>query len=268
MKMLYPLVLNVILFISCFTMIRSQEMLIIGGHLKIGGSQLVQPASGTIRWTGVDFEGYNGFEWISLTGAASEGSIEDIDHHIYKTIRIGDQEWMGENLRTSRYRNGISILNVSNNQTWSNLNTGAWCWYENNNTYDLPYGKLYNWFAVNDPGGLCPEGWRVPEENDWLKLAAFLGGTPVAGEKLKESGTDHWVNPNLATNSSGFSALPGGHREIDGSFFDLGSSGIWWSADELIGEETSDVEMTHHQIDLNPDQAPKRHGNSVRCIKN
>src|SRR5690606_15641997 len=108
-------------------------------------------------------------------------------------ITIGTQEWMTQNLRTTKYKNGDALPNVTNNTDWGNLGSGAYCWYNNNNGYEQPYGKLYNWYAVNDARGLCPTGWHVPTDAEWDTLTTFLGGLSAAGGPMKEAGTAHWI---------------------------------------------------------------------------
>lgn len=133
------------------------------------------------------------------------------DDKVYKIVKIGNQVWMAENLNTSHYLNGDSIPQVQDKAEWVALTTGAWCYYQNDAENGKTYGKLYNWYAVNDPRGLAPEGWHIPTDAEWIALIDYLGGTNVAGGKMKQIGTVHWISPNLgATNESGFSALPGG----------------------------------------------------------
>ncbi len=144
-------------------------------------------------------------------------------------VRIGNQIWMTKNLNVARYRNGDPIPQVTNPKQWANLTTGAWCYYQNNSANGIVYGKLYNWYAVNDPRGLAPQGYHLPSEAEWTVLTDFLGGIFIAGGHLKA--TTLWSSPNVgATNNSFFTALPGGCRNSDGTFFYLGGVGFWWSA--------------------------------------
>ena len=144
--------------------------------------------------------------------------------------KIGDQIWATKNLDVATYRNGDAIPQVQDIAAWANLNTGAWCYYENTTTY----GKLYNWYAVNDPRGLAPIGFHIPSEAEWTRLIEYLGGDYIAGGKMKESGTSHWISPNTdATNSSGFTGLPGGYRNNNGTFGGIGAYGYWWSSSEI-----------------------------------
>lgn len=144
------------------------------------------------------------------------GSVKDIDGNIYRTIQIGRQIWMADNLRVTRYRNGEAIPELQNGDSWNYTINGAWCHFGNQSAMDPVYGKLYNWYAVNDSRGLAPRGWHIPTAEELNELITTLGGTDVAGGALKEIGTTYWASPNTgATNSSGFSARPGGYREYD-----------------------------------------------------
>lgn len=197
------------------------------------------------------------------------GSISDVDGNTYKTIVIGSQTWMAENLRTTKYSNGDSIPLVSDSVAWINLSTPAYCWYKNNQTnYGNTYGALYNKYTVNTTH-LCPTGWHVPTDNEWTILANYLGGYYVAGGKVKETDTIHWKTPNAgATNESGFTALPGGRRKDTGAFNAMRFDGYWWSSTWV-----SDYQGFHWFIYNNGNFIDKNYediisGNSVRCIKN
>lgn len=148
-----------------------QEKLEIDGAIQISDAEDINTDPGTIRWTGSDFEGWNGVTWMTLTGRPI-GSVTDMDGNTYKTMQIGDNEWMLENLRTSRYFSNQSIAQVTDQTQWSGLNSAAWCWYNNDDSYDIPYGKLYNAFAVNS-GLLCPTGWKIPSKSDFDNLAVW-----------------------------------------------------------------------------------------------
>jgi len=164
-------------------------------------------------------------------GGITYGTMTDIDGNVYKTVKIGNQVWMAENLRVTHYRNGDPIPNVISKSEWKNLRTGAYCNYDNNLNNAATYGRLYNWYAVNDPRNIAPPGWHVPTDEDWKELEKYLAAN--VGGKLKERGRTHWESPNKgATNSSGFTALPGGIRGSDGAFGTIGYYGFWWSATE------------------------------------
>ncbi len=154
----------------------------------------------------------------------------DADGYVYYTVIIGGQEWFAENLRTTRYNDGTPILNVTDNSDWSNPSSGAYCWYDNDPANGNTYGALYNAYTVRT-GKLCPTGWHVATDAEWTELTDYLGGKSVAGGKLKEAGTVHWDSPNTgATNETGFTALPGGYRDHQGTFKGIGYLGGWWSA--------------------------------------
>ncbi|MCX6162319.1 MAG: fibrobacter succinogenes major paralogous domain-containing protein [Ignavibacteriae bacterium] len=147
----------------------------------------------------------------------SFSQVTDKDGNVYKTVVIGTQEWMAENLNVEHYRNGDVIPQVQDAKEWGKLTTGAWSYYNNDPANGKIYGKLYNWYAVNDPRGLAPEGWRIPSDEEWTQLTDYLGGESIAGGKMKA--TTLWLSPNVgATNRSGFSAFPGDCRQDDGKF--------------------------------------------------
>lgn len=167
-----------LIYMSCLassTYSFGQEIQVeIEGAVTIGDAT-TDPAPGTIRWTGTDFEGWDGEEWISLTkGTIYEDPVLDYDNNSYKTIKIGSQIWMAENLRVAHYKDGSPITNITDSTSWADSEEGAWCWYENDISYETPYGKLYNFHAVDTAIGLCPEGWHVPTLADIQDLFDFL----------------------------------------------------------------------------------------------
>jgi len=192
--------------------------------------------------------------------------IKDKDENTYKTVIIGSQEWMGENLTTEHYRNGDAIPQVQDKDEWMNLTTGAWCYYENNEENGKTFRKLYNWYALNDPRGLAPEGWHIPSNEEWTALTEFLGGTKDAGGKLKS--TEFWDSPNKgATNDSGFSALPGGFRYSSGNFNFLRKLGCFWSSTEFGSDYGWDRDLDNEDSDIYRNFSSKKVGMSIRCIK-
>jgi uncharacterized protein (TIGR02145 family) len=197
------------------------------------------------------------------------GSVTDQNGNTYATIVIGTQEWMAENLRTTTYANGDPIPNVTDGIQWGGLTTGAWAHYENNASYENPYGKLYNWYAVADPRNVCPTGWHVPTDAEWTVLSDYLGGVSVAGGKMKSIGTQYWNSPNIgATNESGFSGLPGGYRGDNGGFFNLGFNGFWWSASESGAELAWNRGLYNTNAYIyRYSNYNKRNGLSVRCLR-
>ncbi|MDA3817060.1 MAG: fibrobacter succinogenes major paralogous domain-containing protein [Prolixibacteraceae bacterium] len=188
------------------------------------------------------------------------GSMTDQEGNTYKTVTIGTQTWMAENLRTTKYNDGTAIPNITNGNKWDNLTTGAYCAYST-----VHYGKLYNWYAVNT-GKLTPEGWHIPTKNEWTQLIDYLGGDTIAGGKLKETGTAHWYSPNTgATNEIGFTALPGGlFSSLD--LYGYGEQGMWWSTteDDYLGAYT--LNMNYYGSNASIGHAVKELGISVRCI--
>ena len=137
-----------------------------------------------------------------FSGCKQEGTVADIDGNVYRTITIGKQEWMAENLRTTQYRNGTPIVNITDMDEWdANESTGAWAYYDNDESMDTVYGKLYNWYAVTDSQGLCPQDWHVPSGDEWNVLTDYLGGSETAGCSMKEAGTSHWESPNTCANN-------------------------------------------------------------------
>lgn len=198
------------------------------------------------------------------------GTVSDNEGNTYKTVKIGTQTWMAENLKTTKYKDGTAIPNVTDNTAWKNLVTPGYCWYNNDISNKTQYGALYNWYAVNT-GKLCPSGWHVPSDGEWTILTTFLGGESVSGGKLKEAGTAHWISPNTgATNSSGFTALPGGLRVTDNRFFyGLGEFGLWWSNTEYPTETKYVLYrvMAFDDASVVRTNDFKYMGISVRCIK-
>lgn len=198
------------------------------------------------------------------------GTVTDSEGNIYKTVKIGDQWWMAENLKTTKYSNGDPIPNVTDSLAWENLNTGAYCNFDNDESISTIYGRLYNWYAVNDSRNIAPVGWHIPSEDEWTTLLEYLGGGIVAGGKLKERGSSHWNSPNReATNESGFTALPGGYRSINGAFNEMGVGGNFWSS-----TEKSATRARYHDLVYYSPASGYRHGDvakgygfSVRCIK-
>jgi uncharacterized protein (TIGR02145 family) len=175
---------------------------------------------------------------------------------------------MSKNLDVAFYRNGDPIPQVTDATAWAALTTGAWCYYNNDPTQGNKYGKLYNWYAVNDPRGLAPQGWHVPSDAEWTTLVTTLGGSSVAGGKMKEAGTLNWTTPNTsATNESGFAGLPGGYRSFNGSFNFVGSDGSWWSATEYFSTEAWYRYLYYNDGSLNMNIFNKKYGFSVRCLR-
>ena len=214
---------------------------------------------------------------ISASCSKKDGNantVVDIDGNQYKTVVIGSQTWMSENLKTTKYNDGTPIPNVTDQNTWdlypwlNVIDSTAYCWQNNAISNKDTYGALYNWYAVNT-GKLAPKGWHVPSEAEWTTLITFVGGSNTAGSNLKEKGTTHWLSPNDATNGSGFTALPGGGRDING-FNSMNEYGFWWcSTDEgsLGGISASNITLINNIPRAIEGGGAKVQGLSVRCIK-
>jgi uncharacterized protein (TIGR02145 family) len=180
---------------------------------------------------------------------------------------------MGCNLDVDTYRNGDPIPQVTDPTEWANLTTGAWCYYDNDPENGAIYGKLYNWYAVNDPRGLAPEGWHIPSNAEWTVLENCLGGSSVAGGKLKSTGTIEandglWYSPNTGTtNESSFSALPCGWRYDYGTFGNFGYYGYWWSSTESNATFARYLFLYYSNVNLGRYFSYKETGFSVRCVR-
>jgi uncharacterized protein (TIGR02145 family) len=183
---------------------------------------------------------------------------------------------MAENLRTTKYRDGSNIPVVTDNTQWANNNTTLpmMCWYNNDQaTYTAnKFGALYNWYAINPATNgnknVCPTGWHVPTDVEWTTLTTFLGGESVAGGKMKSTGTQYWLSPNTdATNSSGFSGLPGGYRGGSGAFGDIGNFGGWWSSTENDADDAWYRGLGYSYGDVYRNNTIKSFGFSVRCVR-
>lgn len=192
----------------------------------------------------------------------------DVDGNEYTTVIIGDQEWMVENLRVTRLNDETPVTEVAENADWDVLQTPGLCWYENKEENNrLTYGALYNGFAV-ETGKLCPSGWHVPSAGEWEELYEFLGDS--AASKLKEAGNVHWSSSNKdATNSTGFTALPGGIRESGTGFSDKGAYGYWWTSTEDPFDKSRLFAREMNQFSRNGSELVyvKSYGLSVRCLK-
>jgi len=176
--------------------------------------------------------------------------------------------WMPKNLDIDHYRNGDPIPQISNQADWNNLKTGAWCFYNNDSAMGAIYGKLYNWYAVNDPRGLAPTGWHVASDSEWTALTTCLGGIDSAGGKLKEVGMAHWDSSNTgATNASGFTVLPGGFRLDYGEFKNLGQNAMFWTSSVYDDANAWDRDLGRSYIHIGRVSNAKKDGFSIRCVK-
>jgi uncharacterized protein (TIGR02145 family) len=229
------------------------------------------PASGLMVY---QTDGTAGFyyylsAWTYIgSGDRNSGNVIDMDGNPYPTVKIGNQVWMADNLRTTHYSNGDPIQNASGIGTWSGLTTGAYCWYLNNAaTYQALYGGLYNWYAVNDSRNICPSGWHLPSDAEWTILTTYLGGLSVAGGKMKAA--LNWNTPNAgALNTSCFSGIGSGDRHEDGLFFDSGVYSAWWSSTESSTANAWYYGNEYYDAATGRSNYNKKAGFSVRCIRN
>jgi len=208
-------------------------------------------------------------------------TVKDIDGNTYNTVLIGTQCWTKENLRVTKYSDGSVIpLDESGGstgdgtgQTWSSRTTGARTVNGHNSSNLATYGYLYNWYAAVDSKGLCPSGWHVPTDGEWTTLTTYLGGESIAGGKMKSTGTTYWDSPNTgATNESGFSALPGGDRNTEGSFVNIIGYALFWSSTKITSNFTSIYAWNRILYYDNGNVRSygyysKSSGASVRCLK-
>jgi len=205
-------------------------------------------------------------------------SVSDLEGNIYKTVIIGNQVWMAENLKTIRYRDGVSIPNVTDPAEWSTMTTDAYCWYDNNEaSYKAVYGALYNWFSVN-MGTLCPTGWHIPTDEEFKTLEKFLGMSQVEADANLWRGTDQgtslksttgWYNGGNGNNSSGFNGLAGGYRYgADGGFYNIGMLSYWWSSTEYDITKGYYRRVDYDRTNVYREGTSKKGGKFVRCVKN
>jgi uncharacterized protein (TIGR02145 family) len=213
---------------------------------------------------------FDGTDWTDLTGASARPNV--IVDSLNNVVTIGTQTWSSKNLNVDRYRNGDVIPQVTDPLQWENLNSGAWCWYNNDSDrYGSFYGRLYNWYAVSDARGLAPQGWHIPSDFEWSMLETYLGGSFLAGGAMKCAFC--WYTPNTdATNYSGFSAMPGSYRSYWGVFdvnneYKIGTSGFWWSSTNNASVEAYNRALFNNSNSIKRNSENKSNGFSVRCIK-
>jgi uncharacterized protein (TIGR02145 family) len=209
---------------------------------------------------------------VNLVLYGDDGACTDIDGNIYETVQIGDQLWMAENLKVTHYNNGDEITHITNNEDWVSLSTGAYGDYDNNPTNSETYGRLYNWYTVDDSRGLCMEGWHVPSDEEYTVLKDYLGGTSVAGGKMKEAGLEHWNYysdeiTEEATNESGFTGLPAGYRaSYSGAYYDVGNLGSFWSSSEYNSNYAWYRLLTYSYSNVYRYYYHRLYGFSIRCL--
>jgi uncharacterized protein (TIGR02145 family) len=255
---------------NSFTDLGTQQMMSVPYALNAGSIKMKVSSIGDSLFTG----GGN-FVIIPGVSAANSNSVTDIDGNVYQTVTIGNQVWMKENLKVQKFRNGDLIPNISDSIQWINLNSSAWCYYGNNSALNPGYGKLYNFYVVQDSRGVCPVGWHVPTSSQWTQLEIHLGlidPQPIirginenVGGKLKS--VTGWESPNTgATNQSGFSAVGGGYRNDFGSFdILLGKYGLFWTSTFDEGPFCRGLGYDYNGV-FNANAA-NNFGFSIRCLK-
>ena len=205
---------------------------------------------------------------ISSCGESFKESFQSEEFFEYKEVTIGNQVWMTENLNVDKFQNGDLIPEVKSKEEWEKAGENkqpAWCYYDNAPFNGKTYGKLYNWYAVNDIRGLAPKRWHIPSDAEWIKLITYLG-TSDAGVKMKS--TKRWLQKGYKNNESGFSGLPSGYRDYDGYFYEIGKKGDWW----CTNKDTLDYGfyrcLIYNNLEVGGFTAYKKAGLSVRCLKN
>ena len=197
--------------------------------------------------------------------------VLDLDGNFYESVIIGNQEWMSSNLKTTKYSTGENIEWITDSVIWTNTFIGAWSYFDNDQSNDSLYGKLYNWFTIQDSRNVCPVGWKVPTKFEWENLVAYLGGYEVAGGKLKLTGTELWISPNVdATNETGFSGYPGGSRYSNGGFPNSISSpyAAWWTSTFEGNGQSWYADLKHVSTYVGYGLGGVKGGSPIRCLKN
>ena len=195
-------------------------------------------------------------------------TVLDYDGNQYSYVTIGTQQWLLQNLKTTHYNDGTPIPNLTADGDWIADTTGAYCWYNNDVSFKTEYGAFYNWYAATNAHNLAPTGWQVPSYNDWVTLYTYLGGSTVAGGKMKEVGLAHWTNPNIgASNESGFTAIAGGERQASSA--NMGALAEWWCTNQgLFPTEGRAFLINHNDSFLAAASTElKFYGFNIRCMR-
>jgi uncharacterized protein (TIGR02145 family) len=198
----------------------------------------------------------------------TKGTVTDVDGHVYKTVTIGNQVWMAENLRVTHFRNGEPIIKVDKAMDWISATNGAYCLYMNDTSFN-GFGLLYNWYAVNDSRGLAPKGWHIPSIDEVKQLVDFIGGDTIAGDVLKNPETGVWKNANIRyLGLTGFNAIPCGYRDpYLGEFHANGYNGYWWTTTESFEIYAWSQRIFNSYANVQRENQQKNCGLSIRCVK-
>ena len=256
-------------------------------QIRLHGQSNVPPAPGTLKQaSAIVVMQYNTGDLLKFTGRSGiHGTVYmdvptssktitfnfipciDFDNNSYTIVQIDDQWWMAENLKATKYSTGDDIPEVTGQSNWMGQTTGAYCYFDNDPDNALVYGCLYNWYAAIDIRNPCPADWHVPSDDEWIILTSYLGGEPIAGGKMKETGTVHWFPPNTgATNESGFTVIAGGCRSY-GNFDFMGYGGSFWSTTPFDVIFAWNRDIFYYNTVANRSGADKKSGLSVRCVK-
>lgn len=257
----------------------------LASDIQVTGKTLKDDAGGTIKFIlqnscagkALPFDSTLNASINDRTALFLEYLVTDYDGNIYNVICIGSQMWLTDNYRVTHYKDGTAIPNLTADANWSTDALGAYCWFDNNIGYKNPYGALYNWYAVNNAHnivylkykGVEDAGWRVPSKTDWQTLETYLGGSTIAGGKLKETGIIHWTSPNVgATNESGFNGMPTGYRVWAGTFMDLHGRMEFWATTEFSPTQGWYIYVMSYFDDTAITADDKKTGFGIRCLKN
>lgn len=206
--------------------------------------------------------------FFSLFSCSNAETIQDIDGNMYHVAKIGNQTWMVENLRVTRFNNGDSIRNLKSNSDWKQTKQAGYSVYNNDNAFVKDYGFLYNYECLQDFRKIAPKGWRIPTEEDLRELESFINSNSTTGIFLKEKGDSHWLPSNtIGNNATGFTALPGGYRDEEGSFYMLRANGYYWTTNGSFEFYHWSARMFQAFADVRRDNVFKQYGFAVKCIK-
>jgi uncharacterized protein (TIGR02145 family) len=207
-----------------------------------------------------------GLSGFMVSCATTESDDEVPTEEYIPSVQIGNQIWMANNLDVTHYQNGDPIVLLEPDEYWRQTTEGAWCFYENDSLSHSKFGKLYNWYAINDPRGICPKGWRVPSKKDWMELINFAGGDSLAGGNLKNTELWQRLHEN-AEDAFSFGAIPAGYRLTSGEFMNQGIITVYWTSDKADQNNAWDIFIISKSPIAGISQTGAEHGFSCRCIK-
>ncbi len=261
--MMRLILISILLASQALAFSQAPNHITVEGGIAIGTKAFNNPPAGTIVWNGLKLLGYDGNAWIPLTGFSLNRIVADMDGNEYPTVIVGQLEWTTKNLKSVTFQNTQTIPEVTDPTDWANTTDPAWCWYNNDSSLDEFYGKLYNWHAARDTGFICPDGFRVPTQNDWQNLINQIG-SEAAKVKAKDA---LWDPP--ANNSTGFTAVPAGLRNGDtGQFENFQIANGLWSITQNESLESIFYELSVNFLALSENTTQRQTGMSIRCVRN